>query len=111
DDIIIRPFETNSNDEIGEEPVIDYDDSKLMEIAETEEKLTLLPTDYDLGVTSPFTVQQISTTSSSTETYAQQQSSFPPTPPPLPNTITQPNKTMIRCRTIADQITADHKLI
>ncbi|CAF3698323.1 unnamed protein product [Rotaria socialis] len=111
DDIIIRPFETNSNDEIGEEPAIDYDDSKSIEIAETEEKPTILPTDYDLGVTSPFIVQQISTTSSSTGTYAHPQSSVPPTPPPLPNTITQPKKTAIRCRTIADQITADHKLI
>ncbi|CAF4357095.1 unnamed protein product [Rotaria sp. Silwood2] len=113
DDIIIRRINNNNNnndDEIDEEPIIDYDDSKSTLTPDIEEKLITPPALYDLGVTSSFIVQQTSITPSS-ESFTQEQSSIPPTPPPLPNTIIQQKKITFRCRTIADKITADHKLI
>ncbi|CAF4860682.1 unnamed protein product, partial [Rotaria sp. Silwood1] len=110
DDIIIRRI-NNNNDDIDEEPIIDYDDSKSILIHNIDDKLITPPTLYDLGVTSSFIVQQTSITPSS-ETFTQEQSSIPPTPPPLPNITTiQQKKLTFRCRTIADRITADHKLI
>ncbi|CAF3783540.1 unnamed protein product [Rotaria sordida] len=113
--IIIRRINNNNNnndntDEIDEEPIIDYNDSKLTFNSDIEDKLITPPTLYDLGVTSSFIVQQTSITPSS-ETFTQEQSSIPPTPPPLPNTTIQQKKLTFRCRTIADKITADHKLI
>ncbi|CAF2802697.1 unnamed protein product [Rotaria sp. Silwood2] len=112
DDIIIRRINNNNNnnDEIDEEPIIDYDDSKSTLTPDIEEKPITPPALYDLGVTSSFIVQQTSITPSS-ESFTQEQSSIPPTPPPLPNTIIQQKKITFRCRTIADKITADHKLI
>lgn len=111
DDIIIKPIKTNSNDEIGEEPAIDYDNSKSNE---TDERLTntTQTTPCEPEVTASFIIQQSSTTpSSGTYTQERTSSSIPPTPPPLPTSMIVPAKTTFRCRTIADKITSDHRLI
>jgi hypothetical protein len=107
DEIIIR---TISNDDIGEEPIADYDDSKSTPTCELEEKSDTSPTPYDLGVSSSFIAPLTSITPSS-EIETQNQSSIPPTPPPLPKTTIEQKKTTFRCRTIADKITPNHKLI
>ncbi|CAF3997536.1 unnamed protein product [Adineta steineri] len=108
DEIIIQKIHNDSNDEIGEEPIADYDDSTLT--PEFHEKPVTPPIMYDLGVSSSIEVPQTSITPNS-ETYTQPDSSFPPTPPPLPNTIIESKNITVRCRTIADKITTDHKLI
>ena len=109
EEIIIRRIHNDNDDEIGEEPTADYDDSKSMVTPEIEKSLTS-STLYDLKDSSSFAMPQTSIIPSS-EACTQYQSSIPPTPPPLPNTIVESKKTTFRCRTIADKITADHKLI
>jgi hypothetical protein len=105
EEIIIRRI--NNNNDIGEEPIEDYDDPKSMLTSEHEE----IPlTHYDLGVSTSCNAPQTSITPSS-EISTQEQSSIPPTPPPLPNTIIEEKKATFRCRTIADKITPNHKLI
>ena len=106
EEIIIRRIDNDSNDDIGEEPMADYDDINTTSSPEFEEK----PTMCDVGVSSSFSGPQTSITPSS-ETCTQEEPSIPPTPPPLPNTITEQKKITVRCRTIADIITPDHKLI
>jgi hypothetical protein len=102
-EFIIRPIDRN---EIGEEPTVDYDEPRSTPTYEPEETSS---TPYDLGVSSSFIAPQTSITPSS-EISTQNQSPIPPTPPPLPNTIIEQTKINVRCRTIADKITPNHKL-
>ena len=104
EEIIIRRIKNSDSVSVGEEPIADYDEP------EFEEEQS--PTHDELGVvSSSCLIPQVSITPSS-ETCTQEQSLIPPTPPPLPNTIIIEEKKMtFRCRTIADKITADHKLI
>jgi hypothetical protein len=110
EEIIIRHINNDTDDDVGEEPIADYDDSKPISTSEYEEKSMTPPSLYDLGVSSSFIIPQTSITPSS-ETYTQEQTYIPPTPPPLPISVMEQKKTTFRCRTIADKITADHKLI
>ena len=97
EDIIIRTIKNNKN--IHEEPIIDYDESKKNQ---TDEKST---TQSDLGVSSSFIVPQTSTIST------EEQTSTPPVPPPLPDLNIEQTKVAFRCRTIAEELSSDHKLI
>jgi len=99
-EIIIRKIE-NKND-INDEPVADYDDPKPNIQCESDEKSNK---HSDLGVSSSFIVPQISTNSN------EEQIPIPPPPPPLPNLNNEQNKITFRCRTIADKLSSDHKLI
>jgi len=108
EDTIIRQI--NNNNDIDEEPTVDYDDPKSIPTCEFEEKSETLPTHYDLGVSLSCNAPQTSMTPSS-EISTQEQSPIPPTPPPLPNSTIEQKKTTFRCRTIADKITPNHKLI
>ncbi len=110
DEIIITRIHNDSNDDIGEEPIADYDDINTPSTPQLEDKPIKSSIMHDLEVSSSLVIPQTSTTPSS-NTYTQEESSIPPTPPPLPNTITEQKKMTFRCRTIADKITADHKLI
>jgi hypothetical protein len=105
DDVII--IRSVNDEDIGEEPIADYDDSKSTPMYEFEETS---PTPYDLGVSSSCIVPP-TTITPSYETSTQDQSSPPPTPPPLPNITIEQKKITFRCRTIADKITPNHKLI
>lgn len=111
EEIIIRRIHNDSNDDIGEEPIADYDDINITPTPECEEKPTTSPIINDLSGSSSVAIAQTSITSSSSETCTQEELSVPPTPPPLPNTIVEQKKVTVRCRTIADKITVDHKLI
>jgi hypothetical protein len=105
EEFIIRPVKHDDNESINEEPIADYDDHEL------EEQSAAPPASYDLEVSSSHRAPHISLTPSC-ETCTQEEPSIPPTPPPLPNTtIIEQKKTTIRCRTIADKISTDHKLI
>lgn len=104
DDLIIRPIK---NYDIGEEPTIDYDISESSPIYPLDETS---PTMYDLGLSSSFIAPLTSITPNS-EMDIQDQSSIPPTPPPLPDSFTEQTKITFRCRTIAESITPNHRLI
>lgn len=104
DDVIIRPI---TNYEIGEEPSIDYDEPESIPTYEPEETS---PTPYDLGVSSSFIAPLTSITPNS-DIDIHDQSTIPPTPPPLPDSLTEQTKITFRCRTIAESITPNHKLI
>ena len=104
DEIIIRPI---TNYEVGEEPSIDYDEPESTATYALEETS---PTPYDLGVSSSFIAPLTSITPNS-EIDTHDQSSIPPTPPPLPASLTEQTKITFRCRTIAESITPNHKLI
>jgi hypothetical protein len=97
DEDIIRTIKNNKN--IHEEPIIDYDESKQNQ---TDEKST---TQSDFGVSSSFIVPQTSTIST------EEQTSTPPVPPPLPDLNIEQTKVTFRCRTIAEELSSDHKLI
>jgi len=101
DELIIRTIE-NENDTITEEPIADYDDSKPTSNSQSDEK-TITPSDQALS--SSFVVPQISTNDTD------EQESIPPIPPPLPELYTELKQTPFRCRTIADELSSDHKLI
>jgi hypothetical protein len=101
EEIIVRRIENNHD--IGEEPIVDYDDPKSIINNESDEKSI---TQSDFGISSSFIVPQISLTPTSEE-----QLSTPPVPPPLPNLIIEQKKISVRCRTIADDLSSDHKLI
>jgi hypothetical protein len=108
EDIIIKQI--NNNDDIGEEPTVDYDDPKSIPTCDYEEKSETSPTHDDLGVSLSCIAPQTSMTPNS-EIGTQEQSPIPPTPPPLPNSTIEQKKITFRCRTIADKITPNHKLI
>lgn len=110
DNIILQSIGNISKDDTCEEPTADYDDSKSTIDPDAEEKIVASASVYDLGVSSSYVVHHTSITPSS-ETFTQDQSSIPPTPPPLPYENREPKRITVRCRTIADTITADHKLI
>ena len=101
EEIIIRTI--RNENEIGEEPLADYDDPKPNIECESDDKSL---THSDLGgVSSSFIIPQTSTTNT------EEQTSTPPIPPPLPNLNTEQKKITFRCRTIADKLSSDHKLI
>ncbi|CAF0952506.1 unnamed protein product [Adineta steineri] len=100
EDFIIRTIQ--SEHRIDEEPAIDYNDSKPNLECEIDNKSS---TNSDLGVSSSFIIPQTSTTNSDEQTLT------PPKPPPLPNLNNNPKKFTFRCRTIADKLSSDHKLI
>ncbi|CAF3656877.1 unnamed protein product [Adineta steineri] len=100
EDFIIRTIQ--SDHRIDEEPDIDYNDSKPNLECEIDNKSS---TNSDLGVSSSFIIPQTSTTNSDEQTLT------PPKPPPLPNLNNNPKKFTFRCRTIADKLSSDHKLI
>ncbi len=98
--IIIRTIQ-NDND-ITDEPMADYDDPKTNIENESNEKSL---THSDLGASSSFIIPQTSTTNT------EEQTSTPPIPPPLPILDNDQKKITFRCRTIADKLSLDHKLI
>jgi hypothetical protein len=100
EEIIIRTIQ-NEND-INEEPIADYDDPKSNIKSESDEKT---PTHSDLGISSSFIIPPTSINDN------EEQIPTPPVPPPLPNLNTEQNKIAFRCRTIADKLSPDHKLI
>lgn len=104
DDLVIRVMK---NDEIGEEPTIDYDVSESSPMYPPDETS---PTMYDLGISSSFIAPLTSITPNS-EMDTHDQSPFPPTPPPLPDSFSEQTKITFRCRTIAESITPNHRLI
>ena len=111
EEIIVHRKHEDTDEEIGEEPAVDYEDSKPISTSERDDRLAVSSTLYDLAISSSFTVPLLSVTPS-TESHTQDYSSIPPTPPPLPfTTDNQQSKSTFRCRTIADQITVSHRLI
>ncbi|UJR15181.1 hypothetical protein I4U23_002142 [Adineta vaga] len=108
--IIIHRIHNDHMNDSGEEPIADYDDSQPISTPDHEETPITPPIAYDLGVSTSFVIPENSITPSS-ETCTQEESSIPPTPPPLPSTIFEQKNITFRCRTIADKISADHKLI
>lgn len=109
EEIAIHRTHSASTDEVGEEPVADYDDSQASPTPEQENASATPPMVMDLGVTNSFVIPQMSITPSS-ETCTLEDSPLPPTPPPLPNALFEQRNTTFRCRTIADEISVDHKL-
>jgi hypothetical protein len=99
-EFIIRTIRNEKN--ILEEPIADYDDSKTIIKNQSDERST---TQSDFGVSSSFIVLQTSTMSSN------EQTSTPPVPPPLPNLNIEQKKIKFRCRTIAEKLSSEHKLI
>ena len=98
-------FKTNQNKEdLGEEPTIDYDDSKTMLTTGESEDKTI--TQSDQGASSSFIVPQ-----TSIESTNELESTPPIPPPPLLNLTPEQTTKGFRCRTIADKLSADHKLI
>ena len=100
EEVVIRTIEHVQ--EIGEEPVADYDDSRDVINGESDEKTTI---HSDQGASSSFIVPQGLTNSSDG------QGSAPPLPPPLPDLNIEKRYVTFRCRTIADRLSLDHKLI
>ncbi|CAF1040522.1 unnamed protein product [Adineta ricciae] len=103
-------IQENQNDQTDEEPAADYEDSTVTPASDHTESPVGQSAAYDLGVSSSFVLPQNSLTPSS-EACTQDESSVPPTPPPLPSAIFEQKNITFRCRTIADTISADHKLI
>jgi hypothetical protein len=101
DEFVIRTIE-NEND-LNEEPIADYDDAKPTINVQSDEKTTLTHSDQELSTS--FIVPQ--TSANDTD----EQISTPPIPPPLPDLYTEPKQRAFRCRTIANDLSSDHKLI
>ncbi|CAF0959915.1 unnamed protein product [Rotaria sordida] len=93
DDIIIQTLNIENN--INEEPIIDYDDSKSIIKYELDDE-------SNHEILSSFIIQQISINNNEEQI---------PTPPPLPNLDNKQKKITFHCRTIADKLSSDHKLI
>lgn len=111
EEVIVHRKQEDTDEEIGDEPAVDYDDSKPSSTPDHDDQLPVSSMLYDLGVSSSFTVPLLSVTPS-TESSTQEYSSIPPTPPPLPvSSDSEQVKSTVRHRTIAHQITANHQLI
>ncbi|CAF3149893.1 unnamed protein product [Rotaria sp. Silwood2] len=100
EDIIIQTLKPDND--ISEEPMIDYDDSKSIIKYDLDDK-SIIHTDHE--ILSSFIIPQTSTINS------EEQMSIPPLPPPLPNLDNKQKKITFHCRTIADKLSFDHKLI
>ena len=98
---------TIENTENTDEPSIDYDESNNTATYELDQTSS---TPEDLGVSSSVPAPQPTLTPVS-DINLDYQALYPPTPPPLPDNFLESNRITFRCRTIADQITPDHKLI
>lgn len=103
EEILIR---TNHNNiDVDDEPTVDYEDTKAMFTGgESEEKTT---TQSDQCASSSFIVPQ--TSINVTDEQQQLTPSIPP--PPLLDLNTTSKPRGFRCRTIADKLSSDHKLI
>ncbi len=95
DDVFTQTIEND----INEEPIADYDDPKSDSKCPSDDKTI---THSEQGISSSFIVPQ--TSINNTDEHI-------PPPPPLPNLNTEQKKTTFRCRTIADKLSSDHKLI
>ena len=99
----VEEIPISNNTELDDEPTVDYEDAKtLLTAAESEDKTMTTPSDQ--GASSSFIVPQINT--------ADEEEFIPSIPtPPLLNLNTAPKPRGFRCRTIADKLSSDHKLI
>ncbi|CAM4894758.1 unnamed protein product [Rotaria socialis] len=100
EDIIIKTIKNDIN--TSEEPIADYDDSKPTIKFESDFKSSEQST---LDILSSYTRPPELTIKSQEDTFT------PPLPPPLPNLYIQHKENTLYCRTIADSLSADHKLI
>ena len=100
EEIIMYTIENENN--IDEEPIVDYEDSKPTMKYEFDGKTKAYS---DCEVLSSFMISEITTDNNDTQLL------IPPRPPPLPNLNLQPKKITVRCRTIADKLSSNHKLI